>query len=170
MSGLIFCFVSLTAYFYDSRFLMCNSKSFRRQESKPNLNCFNWRLGEPRVHQLIGSMTSSVSLHTMSNSSSLIDWMTSQISELYAPHHTANVHVDEAAQLSTEFDAAFAPDAEIHLNHARVDREKFKEFIASRRSGTTQVECKPEDLIETPVEDGNSEVCCNLQSARTESD
>ncbi|KAJ6542635.1 hypothetical protein B0H19DRAFT_1267870 [Mycena capillaripes] len=82
----------------------------------------------------------------------------SHISALYAPHHaSANAHVDDAAQLSTELDAAFAPDAEIHLNHARVDREKFKEFIASRRSGTTQVECKPEDLIETPVEDGNAD-------------
>jgi hypothetical protein len=90
---------------------------------------------------------------------SLIDWTTSQISALYAPQHSAaNAHVDAAAQLTTDLDAAFAPDAEIHLNHAVVDREKFREFVQSRRSAKTQVECKPEDLIETPVEEGNAEV------------
>ncbi|KAJ7938186.1 hypothetical protein B0H13DRAFT_1851643 [Mycena leptocephala] len=61
------------------------------------------------------------------------------------------------SKLTTDLDAAFAPDAEIHLNHAVIDREKFREFVQSRRSAKTQVECKPEDLIETPVEEGNTE-------------
>ncbi|KAJ7817847.1 hypothetical protein B0H14DRAFT_3148047 [Mycena olivaceomarginata] len=92
-------------------------------------------------------------------SSSLIDWTTSKISALYASQHSSDedAHTDTAAQLKTDLDAIFAPDAEIHLNHALVDREKFKEFVESRRSGTTQVEFQPEDLIETPVEDGNSD-------------
>ncbi|KAF7326878.1 hypothetical protein MVEN_02581700 [Mycena venus] len=88
--------------------------------------------------------------------SSLIDWTASQISGLYAPQHTSGAN---AAQLTkTPLDlSAFAPDAEIHLNHTRVDLDKYREFVESQRAGATEVECKPEDLIETPVEEGNPE-------------
>ncbi|KAJ7145857.1 hypothetical protein C8R44DRAFT_756054, partial [Mycena epipterygia] len=45
-------------------------------------------------------------------------------------------------QLSTAVDAAFAPDAEIRLNHALVDHTAFREFMRSRcaAGGTTEVE------------------------------
>ncbi|KAJ6468975.1 hypothetical protein DFH09DRAFT_1381062 [Mycena vulgaris] len=95
-------------------------------------------------------------------SSPLVDWTKSQISSLYAPQtkhpgdETAQLNSD-TAHLTTELDAAFAPDAEIYLNHTRVDRAAFRDFIESRRAGTTEVECKPEDLIEAPVEEGNPE-------------
>jgi len=98
----------------------------------------------------------SIKSSGLHSSSSLIDWTTSQISALYAPQPHASA--ENAAQLTTSLDTAFAPDAEIHLNHTRVDREKFREFVESRRAGTTEVECKPEDLIETPVmEEGNTD-------------
>ncbi|KAJ7656683.1 hypothetical protein B0H17DRAFT_1098129 [Mycena rosella] len=93
-----------------------------------------------------------------STESTLIDWTKSHITNLYAPH-AENSGTDEAVQLQTDLDAAFAPDAEIRLNHTLVDREKLKAFVASRRAGkvSTEVECKPEDLIEAPVEEGNAE-------------
>ncbi|KAJ7777569.1 hypothetical protein DFH07DRAFT_797263 [Mycena maculata] len=93
-------------------------------------------------------------------SSPLTDWTKAQFSALYAPTNVQDPEhapVDQAAQLQTDFDATFSPDADIRLNHTVVDREKFKEFVKSRRSLTAQVECRPEDLIETPVEGGNAE-------------
>ncbi|KAJ7145867.1 hypothetical protein C8R44DRAFT_863710 [Mycena epipterygia] len=89
-------------------------------------------------------------------SSTLTDWTKSQLSTLYGPQsdsHTENA----AAQLGTALDAAFAPDAEIYLNHTPVDREKFREFAEEQRAGTTEIECKPEDFIETPVDEGDAE-------------
>ncbi|KAF7373406.1 hypothetical protein MSAN_00550200 [Mycena sanguinolenta] len=86
----------------------------------------------------------------MSIPSSLTDWIIAQFSALYAPQQQYSN--DDATPLS-----AFAPDAEFHLNHTRVDNEKFKEFVEARRAVTSGVECKAEDLIETPVEEGNAE-------------
>jgi len=89
-------------------------------------------------------------------SSSLIDWATSKFSMLYSPQPSAaeNTDIDAEEQLQTDVDSIFAPDAEIHLNHTQVDRGQFKEFVQSRRVGTT-VEANPEDFIETPVDEGN---------------
>ncbi|KAJ6476192.1 hypothetical protein C8R45DRAFT_1009172 [Mycena sanguinolenta] len=85
-----------------------------------------------------------------SSSSSLTDWIIAQFSVLYASQQQ---HSDDGATPLS----AFAPDAEIHLNHTRADLEKFKEFVEGRRAVTSGVECKAEDLIETPVEEGNVE-------------
>ncbi|KAJ7468587.1 hypothetical protein FB451DRAFT_1400953 [Mycena latifolia] len=90
-------------------------------------------------------------------SSPLLDWTKTQLTALYAPQTNAPHAGDEAAQLNAAVDAAFAPDAEIHLNHTRVDRAAFRAFVEGRRGGVTDVECNPEDLIETPVEEGNAE-------------
>ncbi|KAF7373409.1 hypothetical protein MSAN_00550500 [Mycena sanguinolenta] len=91
--------------------------------------------------------------------SSLIEWTMSRMSALYSPQHSSaeNTDTDASAQLQTQFDSTFAADAEIHLNHTLVDYEQFKEFVKSRRTESTEVECKPEDFIETPVEEGNAD-------------
>ncbi|KAJ6476189.1 hypothetical protein C8R45DRAFT_1009163 [Mycena sanguinolenta] len=93
------------------------------------------------------------------SSSSLIEWTMSRISALYSPQHSSaeTTDIDASAQLQTELDSTFAADAEIHLNHAQVDYEQFREFVKSRRTESTEVDCKPEDLIETPVEEGNAD-------------
>ncbi|KAJ7239974.1 hypothetical protein B0H12DRAFT_1237457 [Mycena haematopus] len=92
-------------------------------------------------------------------SSSLIDWTMSSISALYSPHHSSgqNTDIDASAQLKIELDSTFAPDADIHLNHTQVDFEKFRQFVQSRRTDATEVECKPEDFIETPIEEGTAD-------------
>ncbi|KAJ6482864.1 hypothetical protein C8R47DRAFT_1132935 [Mycena vitilis] len=92
-----------------------------------------------------------------SDSESLTAWTTAQFSTLYAPHHDShdNAHED-AAKPPPDLDAAFAPDAEIHLNHTRVDRAKFQEWVQTHRwAGSMELQCDPEDFIETPVEEGN---------------
>ncbi|KAJ7145864.1 hypothetical protein C8R44DRAFT_863707 [Mycena epipterygia] len=95
----------------------------------------------------------------MSSPPALADWMKSQLTALYAPPSVVPPTDDVAAQLSIAVDAAFAPDAEIRLNHALVDRTAFREFVQSRRAagGTTEVVCSSEDLIEAAVDEGDVE-------------
>ncbi|KAJ7715154.1 hypothetical protein B0H16DRAFT_1617051 [Mycena metata] len=90
-------------------------------------------------------------------STSLIDWTAAQFTALYTPPATDATDAEDS-NLIEQLDATFAPDAEIHLNHQRnVGSAKFKEFVAGRRGPGTKVECKPEDLVETPFEDGDAD-------------
>ncbi|KAJ7239972.1 hypothetical protein B0H12DRAFT_1135435 [Mycena haematopus] len=91
------------------------------------------------------------------SSSSHIDWITAQFSALYAPKQQNSDGDDDATQPATPL-SAFAPDAEIHLNHTRVDHAKFREFVEGRRAVTTGVECKTEDLIEAVIEAGSESI------------
>ncbi|KAJ7141864.1 hypothetical protein C8R43DRAFT_1131170 [Mycena crocata] len=92
--------------------------------------------------------------------SPLVDWTRTQISALYTPqkaHGHENAEIDDAAQLQNALDATLAPNAEIQLEDTPVDHAKFRDFVQSRRTAASEVECKPEDLKETPVEEGNAE-------------
>lgn len=91
-------------------------------------------------------------------STSLIDWTAAQFTALYAPPATDTADAEDS-NLIQQLDTTFEPDAEIYLNHLRsVGSAQFKEFVASRRGAGTEVECKPEDLVETPFEDGDADV------------
>ncbi|KAK7055169.1 hypothetical protein R3P38DRAFT_2845556 [Favolaschia claudopus] len=92
-------------------------------------------------------------------SSPLIDWTAAQLSALYSPKHTAP---NESPKLDLDL-SAFAPDAEIRLNHAKVELKKeFLAFVESRRSVTAGVECQMDDVVETAVEEGNDAVRLRL--------
>ncbi|KAJ6570707.1 hypothetical protein B0H10DRAFT_1025883 [Mycena sp. CBHHK59/15] len=101
----------------------------------------------------------------MSMSTPLAKWATSHLSALYSPPTGL-----AAAQISGALDAAFAPDAEIYLNHALVDRETFREYVSGERAagghGRTEVECKSEDLTETEA-DGASIVAGKMTLVHT---
>ncbi|KAJ7279130.1 hypothetical protein C8J57DRAFT_1305638 [Mycena rebaudengoi] len=79
-----------------------------------------------------------------------VSWIQSQFSSLYIQSSPENDKIESAASLDT----AFSPDAEIHLNHVRVERAAFAEYVGSRRGGGADVtmEFKPEDLVETQVD------------------
>ncbi|KAJ7619429.1 hypothetical protein FB45DRAFT_930771 [Roridomyces roridus] len=89
----------------------------------------------------------------MTSSSSFTEWTKTQFTALYASG--VNEENNPTDKLDSILDATFSSDVEIHLNHVAVDLDKFKEFVERRLSKTAQLECSPEDLIETPVEDDN---------------
>ncbi|KAF8183879.1 hypothetical protein K438DRAFT_1838772 [Mycena galopus ATCC 62051] len=66
------------------------------------------------------------------SSSSLIDWTTSQFTALYVAKQESSP-ADATSDLTLGL-SAFAPDAEIHLNHTHVDQAKFREFVEGRRA------------------------------------
>ncbi|KAF7320983.1 hypothetical protein HMN09_00185100 [Mycena chlorophos] len=101
----------------------------------------------------------------MSSTNSLITWTITHLTDLYSrpdtpePTGEAQPHVDLTTQLNTNLDASLAPDAELWLNHRRVSRAEFAEFLGKGRGLTKkgEVECKNEDCIESLVEEGKPE-------------
>ncbi|KAJ7058096.1 hypothetical protein C8F01DRAFT_1149526 [Mycena amicta] len=92
----------------------------------------------------------------------LVEWTTARLTSLWGPASPEPTgepqeHVDRATQLHTALDATFSPDAEFFLNHTRVERAAFADFLGKGRATTTtdQVDCKNEDCIETLVDEGN---------------
>ncbi|KAF7297211.1 hypothetical protein MIND_00954200 [Mycena indigotica] len=95
---------------------------------------------------------------------SLVNWTTTRLSELYAapepePTGKATEHVDRATQLSSLLGTTFAPEAEIYLNHKRVEQAAFADFLNQGRALTTrdEVQCNNEDCVETPLDQENPE-------------
>ncbi|KAJ7073268.1 hypothetical protein B0H15DRAFT_806855 [Mycena belliarum] len=96
----------------------------------------------------------------------LIAWTKTQFTDMYDPSHAsrplppsdpspAKQAAASEAQLNAVLEAAIAPDAEIYLNHARVDRAAFGAWAAARRGFNTEVQCAEDGLLARPVEEGD---------------